>query len=85
MTNLLQAIRREFKGHIVIFDMPPILVGDDVISILPKMDSVLLVSGAGTTSIADLKECNKHLQAANVLRIVLNKVSAGAAPYYGYY
>jgi len=56
-----------------------------VISILPKMDSVLLIGGAGTTSVSDIKECNKHLQSANVLRIVVNKVSHAAAPYYGYY
>lgn len=85
MVNVLQAVRREFKSHIVIFDMPPILVGDDVISILPKMDAVLLVGGAGKTSVSDIKECNKHLQSANVLRIVVNKVSQASAPYYGYY
>jgi protein-tyrosine kinase len=84
MTNVLQAIRREFRSHIVVFDMPPILLGDDVISVLPKMDAVLLIGGAGTTSLADIKECNKHLQSANVLRIVVNKVSEAATPYYGY-
>jgi len=81
MTNVLQAIRREFKRHIVIFDMPPMLVGDDVISILPKMEAVLLIGGAGNTSIADIKECNKHLQSANVLRIVVNKVTASSERY----
>ena len=81
MTNVLQAIRREFKRHIVIFDMPPMLVGDDVITILPKMEAVLLIGGAGNTSIADIKECNKHLQSANVLRIVVNKVTASAERY----
>ena len=31
MNNLMQTIRREFRSHVVIFDLPPMLVGDDVI------------------------------------------------------
>ena len=38
METLLQAIRREFRSRIVIFDLPPILMGDDVISILPRIE-----------------------------------------------
>lgn len=85
MNNLLQAIRREFRSHVVIFDLPPMLVGDDVICFLPKVDSVLLIGGAGMSSVADITECNKHLQTTNVLRFVLNKVTESAGPHYGYY
>jgi protein-tyrosine kinase len=85
MTNVLQAIRREFRTHVVLFDLPPMLVGDDVICLLPRMDAVLLIGGAGLSSVSDIAECNKHLQGANVLRFVLNKVSESAAPHYGYY
>ena len=45
MGTLLQTIKREFRSRIVIFDLPPILLGDDVISILPRMDATLLVAG----------------------------------------
>jgi protein-tyrosine kinase len=75
MKALLQSVRRDFKSRIVIFDMPPMLIGDDVISILPRMDAVLLVAGVGNTSIADIKECQKHLKAKPVVRIVVNKVT----------
>lgn len=85
MSNLLQAIKREFRSHVVVFDLPPMLVGDDVICFLPKVDSVLLIGGAGMSSVSDIVECNKHLQSTNVLRFVLNKVSESAAPHYGYY
>lgn len=85
MGNLLQAIRREFRSHVVVVDLPPMLVGDDVICLLPKIDSVLLIGSAGMSSVADISECNKHLQSTNVLRFVLNKVSYSAAPHYGYY
>ncbi|MFX6815225.1 hypothetical protein ABTH42_18760, partial [Acinetobacter baumannii] len=32
MTALLQAIKRDFRSHTLIFDLPPMLMGDDVIS-----------------------------------------------------
>lgn len=85
MTALLQAIKREFRSHTVIFDLPPMLMGDDVISILPRMDAVLLVAGVGSSTIADLKECQKHLDRTPVVRVVVNKVSESIDNYYGYY
>lgn len=85
MTALLQAIKREFRSHTVIFDLPPMLLGDDVISILPRMDAALLVAGVGSSSVADIKECQKHLQRTPVVRVVVNKVSEKIDTYYGYY
>jgi protein-tyrosine kinase len=85
MATLLQTLKRDFRSRMVIFDLPPMLVGDDVISILPRMDAVLLVAGVGTTSVADVRECQKHLQRTRVVRIVVNKVTDKTASYYGYY
>jgi capsular exopolysaccharide synthesis family protein len=85
MSTLLQTIKREFRSRIVIFDLPPMLLGDDVISILPRMDAVLLVAGVGSTSVSDIKECQKHLQRTPVVRVVVNKATETAGSYYGYY
>ncbi len=85
MGTLLQSIKREFRSCIVIFDLPPILLGDDVISILPRMDATLLVAGVGNTSLADMRESQKHLQRTSVVRVVVNKVTETPAAYYGYY
>jgi protein-tyrosine kinase len=85
MKSLLQSIRRTFRSRIVIFDMPPMLVGDDVISILPQMDAVLLVAGVGNTSLADVRECQKHLKAKPVVRVVVNKVTSTTETYQAYY
>jgi protein-tyrosine kinase len=85
MGAALQAIKREFRSHVVIFDLPPMLLGDDVISILPRMDATLLVAGVGSTSVADIKECQKHLQRTPVVRVVVNKATEAAGSYYGYY
>jgi len=85
MATLLQAIKREFRSHVVLFDMPPMLVGDDVISILPQMDAVLLVAGVGNTSISDINECHKHLKSTPVVRVVVNKVNESSGIYYSNY
>jgi protein-tyrosine kinase len=85
MGTLLQTIKREFRSRIVIFDLPPILLGDDVISILPRMDAALLVAGIGSTSVSDIKECQKHLERTPVVRVVVNKATETAGSYYGYY
>jgi Mrp family chromosome partitioning ATPase len=85
MATLLQTIKREFRSRIVIFDMPPMLLGDDVISILPQMEAVLLVAGVGSTSVSDIKECHKHLKATPVVRVVVNRVAEATDAYYGYY
>jgi protein-tyrosine kinase len=85
MSTLLQAIKRDFRSRIVIFDLPPILAGDDVISILPQMDAVLLVAGVGITSVADIKECQKHIKGTPVVRVVVNKVTEATDVYRAYY
>ncbi len=85
MATLLQTIKREFRSRIVIFDMPPMLLGDDVISVLPQMEAVLLVAGVGNTSVADIKECHKHLKTTPVVRVVVNRVAEITDAYYGYY
>ena len=84
MTALLQILKREFRSRIVIFDMPPLLLGDDVISVLPQMDAVLLIAGVGQTSVAEIKECHKHLKSTPVVRVVVNRVTEAGDAYYGY-
>ena len=84
MSTLLQTIKREFRSRIVIFDMPPLLTGDDVISILPQMDAVVLIAGVGSSLTADVKECRKHLVNTPVVRVVVNRVTDTTDDYYGY-
>lgn len=85
MVNMLHQIKHDFPSHTVILDLPPLLASDDVISLLPQVDCVLLVAAVGTSTISEIKECNKHLQSSALLRIVLNKTSEHASAYYGHY
>jgi protein-tyrosine kinase len=84
MTNCLQALRRDFKSHVIILDVPPVLVGDDVITLLPQIDSVLLIAGIGGSTLSDIKECYKHIRSTPIVRVVVNKVSDKSEGYYGY-
>jgi capsular exopolysaccharide synthesis family protein len=85
MDALLQEIKRNFPNWTVVIDLPPILASDDVISILPRLDCVAFVVGAGTTTTEEIKECNRHLESAEVVRVILNKSEdAGARYYYSY-
>jgi Mrp family chromosome partitioning ATPase len=85
MTAVLQEIKRDFRAWTVIFDLPPVLTSDDVISILPQIDCVLFVAAAGTSTVAEIKECNKHLQSASIVRVVLNKATDISTSYYSRY
>lgn len=85
MAATLQDMRANFKSSIVIFDLPPVLHSDDVISVLPHMDCLLFVTAVGTTTKADIKECNKFLQTTDVVRVVVNKIDEPSRYYYPAY
>jgi protein-tyrosine kinase len=86
MRMLLQDVAAHGQGQsrIVILDLPPLLTGHDVISILPQVDCVLLVAAVGTSTVFEIEECNRYLQATDVVRVVLNK-AAESSTAYGYY
>jgi Mrp family chromosome partitioning ATPase len=79
---LLRELKQEDLTRTIILDLPPLLSGDEVISILPFVEGVLFVVSAGITTQAHIKECEKHLQASAIVRVVLNKSpEPGIAPY----
>jgi protein-tyrosine kinase len=80
MISLLQDLKGDY--HIVLLDLPPTLSSDDVISILPLLDCVLLVSAAGQSKAADIQESLRHLGSTPMIRIVLNKAADEPDNYY---
>jgi Mrp family chromosome partitioning ATPase len=82
MQSLLAEIRRDFRSTTIVLDMPPMLLGDEVIAVLPQIDCVLLVTAAGTTTVAEVEECNKYLRSANVVRVAVNKIPESNKRYY---
>jgi protein-tyrosine kinase len=78
--NLLEELK---GGHnIVILDLPPILSSDDVLSVLPQIDCVMLVTAVGHSKPHEVAECLTHLQSSQLVRVVLNKAPDSHAYYY---
>jgi len=58
----------------VIFDLPPMLAGDDVMAFAGQLDCVLLLAAAETTKAKEVDVCERNLASqTNVLGVVLNK------------
>jgi protein-tyrosine kinase len=75
LKKLLQDVAGYERSRITIVDLPPMLAGHDVISVLPQIDCVLLVAAVGTTRTSEIEECKKYLQNSSIVRVVLNKTA----------
>jgi Mrp family chromosome partitioning ATPase len=73
MSELLNALEREVPRRIVIFDMPPLLVSDDVLAFQPQFDSLLLVVSEGKSGRAMLRGAKEVLSEMNLLGVALNR------------
>ncbi|WP_292289470.1 P-loop NTPase [Marivita sp.] len=72
--QVFQEIERKFDPDVMLFDLPPALLNDDVIAIRPHIDALLIVAGGGMTKASDIKE-TEHRLGKNIplLGVVLNK------------
>ncbi|MFP8781482.1 CpsD/CapB family tyrosine-protein kinase [Hydrogenophaga sp. RWCD_12] len=71
--NLIGDLRERYADRIVIFDLPPVLAADDVMTVLPRIDCVLMVVGSGVSTQSEVEEAMTRLSKANLLGVVLNK------------
>ncbi|HEY6630842.1 MAG TPA: CpsD/CapB family tyrosine-protein kinase [Rhizobiaceae bacterium] len=70
----LLGLRKRLEPHVVIYDLPPMLVCDDVIAFMPNVDCAILVAGAETTTIREVDICEHSLaEQTKVAGVVLNK------------
>lgn len=83
--EVLAEIEARYDPTLMIFDMPPMLAGDDTIAFLDQVDCVLLVGAAESTTIKEIDLCEQDIaRHTNVLGVALNKcryLDEG----YGYY
>jgi protein-tyrosine kinase len=83
MTELLTALESEVPRRIVVFDMPPLLVSDDVLAFAPRVDSLLFVVSQGQTARRTLANAREILSENNLLGVVLNRsTERNDSPYY---
>jgi len=74
MLQLVQELKRRYPMRWVIFDLPPVLVSDDVLAIAPYIDAMLLVVEEGKTMRPELARAAELVQASNqnLIGTVLN-------------
>ncbi|MES9830706.1 MAG: CpsD/CapB family tyrosine-protein kinase [Candidatus Thiodiazotropha sp. DIVDIV] len=73
MVHLVKEITNRYPNRIVIFDMPPILMCDDMMAFSPYTDANMLVVEEGVTQKSDLKRAYELLDKSNIIGTVLNK------------
>jgi Mrp family chromosome partitioning ATPase len=79
------ALQAAFRPDILIYDLPPMLVNDDVLAFLPHVDCVLLVAAAERSRLDEIDKCEQDLaDQTNVLGVILNKCRYPGEDY-GYY
>lgn len=85
MGTMLREIKQKFSNSTIILDLPPMMPSDDVLSILPQVDTALLVAAAGQSTKSEIQECIRHLKSVPIARFVLNKSRDRTANYYSRY
>jgi protein-tyrosine kinase len=73
MHELQSFIAAENPRRIVIYDMPPLLLSDDVLTFAPQVDGLLLVVSEGYTARSALKKSKELLAEMNLIGVVLNR------------
>jgi len=72
--RIVDDIEQEYQPDLMIFDLPPLLAGDDTTAFLKTVDCVLLIAGAEQTTISQIDSCEREIaEHSNVLGVVLNK------------
>jgi len=73
MKELVADMKGRYPERYVIFDVPPILTGADVLTLAPLMDQVIVVVLAGKTSMDDAGKALTFLPKEKILGFVLNR------------
>ncbi|MDO8989445.1 MAG: CpsD/CapB family tyrosine-protein kinase [Sideroxyarcus sp.] len=82
VADLIKDLREHYKSRIVIFDLPPLLVTDDAIALLPQIDCVLMVVANGMTTKREIEDSLRLLPTANLIGTILNKAEVDQKAYY---
>jgi Mrp family chromosome partitioning ATPase len=82
MQELCSSLAAEVPRRIVVFDLPPVLMTDDVMKFAPNMDCTLCVVSEGVTARDVLQKAKEVLDEMNLLGVVLNRSTETGKNYY---
>ena len=70
----LDDVMARYDPTIALFDMPPMLAGDDTMAFLHQVDCVILLAAAEQSTIPQIDKCEQDIATqTNVMGVVLNK------------
>jgi protein-tyrosine kinase len=84
LREMLLKVRESIRPKVILFDLPPMLSGDEAIAVLPQVDCSILVIGSGLTTPKEFYECELQLGVTNFLGVVLNKCRTASNEHYYY-
>jgi capsular exopolysaccharide synthesis family protein len=85
MARLVEELKSRYPSRLVLFDLPPVLVADDVVAFSSLVDALLLVVEDGKTQSSELQHAVELLEGVNLVGSVLNKSSEAGRSYEQYY
>jgi protein-tyrosine kinase len=85
MADLIARLTASSAPTIVVVDLPPVVVGDDVIAVAGYLDALILVIEEGGTEVQEVKEAAELLADFNLIGSVLNKSLERDRDVEGYY
>lgn len=82
MIRLVREMKTRYASRFVIFDLPPVLSGDDVLAFASQIDAFLIVIEDRGTEKEELMQTVDLLKGSTVLGTVLNKSNEMVRAYY---
>ena len=75
MVQLVEELKSRYPSRIVLFDLPPVHLGDDVVAFSPYLDTIMLVVEDGKTQSGEFGRALDLLEEVDIIGTVLNKSS----------
>ncbi|NUB44941.1 CpsD/CapB family tyrosine-protein kinase [Fertoebacter nigrum] len=83
--DALAEMLEQLDPEVALYDLPPALVSDDVIAMLPQVDAVLLVADGTKTTAEDIRACERLFENRTPLMgVVLNRAQDRGMDRYRY-
>lgn len=85
MLGLAHELKARYPDRFVVYDLPPVLAGDDAMVFLPQLDGVILVIEERKTKQDELQRALDLLKDARLIGTILNKSRSSDGQHHYYY
>jgi protein-tyrosine kinase len=85
MVELVEELKSRYPSRLVVFDLPPVMVGDDVVAFAPNLDTAMLIVEDHKTQADELARSIDLLEGLDLIGAVLNKSTEDSRQPYDYY